>query len=61
MRVIAAVLDGWVYIDGGEFSYSEGSGVTYQYCILLSPLSRLPDTKLDSIDTIIHRPIERLD
>ncbi|KAK0728247.1 hypothetical protein B0T26DRAFT_767475 [Lasiosphaeria miniovina] len=27
----SAVLNGWVYIDGGEFSYSSGSGIVYQY------------------------------
>lgn len=34
----AAVLNGRVYIDGGEFSYSSSSGATYQYCkpLLLS-------------------------
>lgn len=30
----AAVLNGRVYIDGGEFSYSSSSGATYQYCKL---------------------------
>ncbi|KIW08569.1 uncharacterized protein PV09_00534 [Verruconis gallopava] len=26
-----AVLDGWLYIDGGEFSYASGSDIVYQY------------------------------
>jgi hypothetical protein len=30
-KTLAVVLDNWLYIDGGEVSYSSGSGVTYQY------------------------------
>jgi hypothetical protein len=29
----AAVLDGFAYIDGGEFSYVNGGDIVYQYCM----------------------------
>lgn len=28
----AEILDGWLYIDGGEFSYRSSTGLRYQYC-----------------------------
>ncbi len=34
-EIVAAVVDNWLYIDGGEFSYMSNGNVTYQYCMLL--------------------------
>jgi hypothetical protein len=37
-HLLAAVANGWVYIDGGEISYrSDGGNMSYRYCNALSP------------------------
>ncbi|AEO56151.1 hypothetical protein MYCTH_2300733 [Thermothelomyces thermophilus ATCC 42464] len=35
----SAVLNGRVYIDGGEFSYQDKDGVAYEYCTTGSSLA----------------------
>ena len=40
----AAVLQGHVYIDGGEFSYQKENDTVYEYC--MKTISELPVTPL---------------
>ncbi|POS75478.1 hypothetical protein DHEL01_v206132 [Diaporthe helianthi] len=49
MSFCAAVLNGNVYIDGGEFSYSSSSGVTYQYSSTLLSIDLSADFEPDTV------------
>ncbi|KAK4679254.1 hypothetical protein QC764_202530 [Podospora pseudoanserina] len=46
----SAVLNGWVYIDGGEFSYKSGSNIVYQYSNTLLSIDLSKDWPNDTID-----------
>lgn len=35
---LATVVDSWVYIDGGEFSFLNNGSSTYQYCTITCPI-----------------------
>ncbi|KAG6356407.1 hypothetical protein INS49_015795 [Diaporthe citri] len=53
----AAVLNGRVYIDGGEFSYSSSSGATYQYSSTLLSIDLSANFEPDTVAyTSIEKP-----
>lgn len=53
----SAVLNGRVYIDGGEFSYSSSSGPTYQYSSTLLSIDLSADFEPDTVSfTSIAKP-----
>ncbi|KAK4177499.1 hypothetical protein QBC36DRAFT_289490 [Triangularia setosa] len=46
----SAVLNGWVYIDGGEFSYKSGDDIIYQYSNTLLSIDLSKDWTNDTIN-----------
>ncbi|KAK0668863.1 hypothetical protein QBC41DRAFT_117590 [Cercophora samala] len=46
----SAVFNGWVYIDGGEFSYKSGSNIAYQYSNTLLSIDLSKDWSNDTIN-----------